>query len=34
MDRIKQQIRYNCSARTTPIRYIVIHDTANTGAGV
>ena len=33
MDRIKQQIRYNCSARTGVIKYIVIHDTGNTGAG-
>ena len=33
MNRVKQQMRYNCSARTTPIRYIVIHDTGNPSAG-
>ena len=31
MDRIKRQIRYNCSARTGKIQYIVVHDTGNTG---
>lgn len=33
MDKVKRQIAYNRSARTTPIQYIVIHDTGNTGAG-
>ena len=33
MDKVKRQIRYNCSARTTPIRYIVIHDTGNSAKG-
>lgn len=33
MNIVKKQIRYNYSKRTQSIRYIVIHDTGNTGRG-
>ena len=33
MEIIKKQIAYNISKRTTPIKYIVIHDTANKNKG-
>lgn len=33
MDKVKRQIAYNRSIRTTPIQYIVIHDTGNRAKG-
>lgn len=33
MQRINKQIRYNCSVRTQPIKYIVVHDTGNPSEG-
>ena len=33
MDKVKRQIAYNRTARNAAIRYIVVHDTGNTGTG-
>lgn len=33
MDIVKKQIKYNTSLRNSSIKYIVIHDTGNTGKG-
>lgn len=33
MDKVKRQITYNRTARNAAIRYIVVHDTGNTGTG-